>query len=309
VVLIMGVQASGKSTLARGLAEKGYVRLNRDELGGRMTKLHALLERHLVSGERRVVADNTYPTRAVRNELVETAWKHGVGVRCIFVDTPIEQAQVNAVIRMLDRYGRLLDPRDIRKAAKEDPNTFGPQVQYRWLADLEKPTLDEGFESVETLSFVRTWPSDHRGRAVFIELDGVVRVSRSKRRAPLESADVEVLPEGLEVIRRYAAEGYRIIGLAWLPEIEAKLTTPEAAAACFLATETATGVKMDFAFCPHGPGPLACWCRRPLPGLGVRAIRERLLDPAQSLMVGRTPHDRLFAERLGLVYLDHRGTR
>ena len=61
-------------------------------------------------GTRRVVLDNTYLTRASRNAVVETAWAHGVPVRCVWLQTSLEDAQVNVVQRMLARHGRLLGP-------------------------------------------------------------------------------------------------------------------------------------------------------------------------------------------------------
>jgi aryl-alcohol dehydrogenase-like predicted oxidoreductase len=304
VVLVMGIQAAGKSTAVRGFVDEGYVRLNRDEIGGRMSGLHQILDRTLAN-DRRIVLDNTYATRASRNEAIEIAWRHGASVRCVFLDTPIEDAQVNAVIRMLDRHGELLGPAAIRQAAKKDPNTFAPGVQYRWLEELERPTLEEGFESVDVAPFVRRWPKDHDGRALFIELDGVLRRSRSGKRAPLDPNDVEPIRHRAEFLHRAAAEGMRIIALAWLPEIDARGTTHDAARGCFRATEEALGVAMTVAYCPHGPGPIACWCRRPLPGLGVSMIRAHRLDPKACTVVGRTPHDRTFAERLGMRYVDH----
>src|SRR5262249_18673625 len=136
-------------------------------------------------------------------------------------------------------------------------------------------------------------------------LDGVLRRSRSGRRAPLDREDLEVVASRAEMLRRRAAEEELVVALAWIPEIESKLTTLEAALECFRATEAALGVKMELAYCPHGPGPAVCWCRRPIPGLGVKMIREHRLDPGACTLVGRTPQDRLFAERLGFRYLDH----
>jgi len=40
--------------------------------------------------------------------------------------------------------------------------------------------------------------------------------------------------------------------------------------------------------------------RKPLPGLGVLAIEEYELDPGRCIVVGASPADRGFAERLGM---------
>ena len=111
VVLVMGIPGAGKSRLAADHVARGYVRLNRDERGGTLRALAAELDETLASGAPRVVLDNTYLTRATRSDVVEAAGRHGARVRCIWIDTPLAQAQVNLVERLLDRFGRLPDPR------------------------------------------------------------------------------------------------------------------------------------------------------------------------------------------------------
>jgi histidinol phosphatase-like enzyme len=56
--------------------------------------------------------------------------------------------------------------------------------------------------------------------------------------------------------------------------------------------------------CPHAGGPPKCWCRKPLPGLGLLLARRHHLDLSSSIHVGRGPADRGFAERLGMRYVD-----
>ncbi len=53
---------------------------------------------------------------------------------------------------------------------------------------------------------------------------------------------------------------------------------------------------------PPGGGPARCWCRKPLPGLGVELIARHRLDPASSIYVGRDAADRTFAASLGVAY-------
>ena len=50
-----------------------------------------------------------------------------------------------------------------------------------------------------------------------------------------------------------------------------------------------------------------CWCRKPLPGLGVALIVRHRLDAARCLCVGSGSLDRTFAERLGFAYHDQAG--
>ncbi len=94
VAVVMGMPGAGKSTLARELEANGYERINRDELGGSLTSLIPHLEKAVGDGKRQVVLDNTYPTRASRNEVIETAWRLGAQVRCIWLQTSIGGAQM-----------------------------------------------------------------------------------------------------------------------------------------------------------------------------------------------------------------------
>ena len=54
-------------------------------------------------------------------------------------------------------------------------------------------------------------------------------------------------------------------------------------------------------YCPHAPGPPVCWCRKPLPGLGLWLIDEYGLDPQRCVVVGDSAADRGFASRLGMA--------
>lgn len=67
------------------------------------------------------------------------------------------------------------------------------------------------------------------------------------------------------------------------------------------------GAHIDaFYYCPHHPEAKlpayrrACDCRKPAPGLILRAIREHDIDPAASLMIGDAPRDIACAEQAGV---------
>ena len=103
----MGLPGAGKSTLAAGFTARGYQRLNRDEAGGSLRDVATALDRALAAGHSRVVVDNTYVSRAARREMIHTASQRGLSVRCLWLSTAIEDAQVNAVTRIVEkRHGR-----------------------------------------------------------------------------------------------------------------------------------------------------------------------------------------------------------
>ena len=83
--------------------------------------------------------------------------------------------------------------------------------------------------------------------------------------------------------------------------------TTEQVDASFARMQELLGVSIEMLYCPHGAGPPICWCRKPLPGLGVVFIQRFRLDPPQCIYVGTGSQDHGFARRLGFQYCDARG--
>jgi aryl-alcohol dehydrogenase-like predicted oxidoreductase len=297
VVVIVGLPGAGKTTLASDLEREGYLRLNRDEAGGRLADLLPELAARLAGGQRRVVLDNTYGSRAARNAVIEAAWAQGVPVRSVWLTTSLEDAQVNAVGRMLAKHGRLLEPGEMKRLSRRDPGAFAPQALFRHRRELEPPDVAEGFVRVDEVPFVRRRPEGRAGRAILFWYDDVLRAP-----GPGSPGDVTPLPGRREALARYRAEGWILLGLSWHPEIAAGRRTIEQVEAIFERTHEMLGVRLDHRYCPHADGPPACWCRKPLPGLGVELIERHGLDPARCVYVGREPADRTFARVLGFGF-------
>jgi len=200
VVILMGMPAAGKSTSAEALVARGYERLNRDERGGTLRGLAAVLEERLQQGVRRVVLDNTYGARAERNRVIEVAWGHGLPVRCVWLTTDLAQAQRNAIGRLLSRYGRLPDRAELRVLARDDPQAFGPGVLARFQRTFEPPRDDEGFSAIAARPFVRrgddvgvpatfvTFAAWDQAREALADEPLVVLVGWSRGRAPRPEA-------------------------------------------------------------------------------------------------------------------------
>ena len=141
VVLVMGIPGAGKTRVAEEYVARGYVRLNRDERGGSLRDVAVALDEALAAGVRRAVLDNTYLTRASRSYAIESASRHGIATRCLWLDTPLAQAQVNAVERLLDRLGAL-PTRGAEAVARTEPGVvITPTSQMRALrSSRRRPT-------------------------------------------------------------------------------------------------------------------------------------------------------------------------
>ena len=137
-VVVLGFPAAGKSSWTAQHLPRHH-RLNRDTEGGRLDDLLPPLSAALAAG-RDVVLDNTYATRAARAPLLALAKQHGARARCVWIDASIEDAQVNAVTRMVRAHGKLPSPAEIKTLAKRDPGVYGPGALFAYRKAFEPPT-------------------------------------------------------------------------------------------------------------------------------------------------------------------------
>jgi len=273
VVVLMGIAGAGKSRLAESWAERGYERLNRDTIGGTLRGLAQRLDERLASGVDRLVLDNTYITRASRADVLRVAAKHGAAVRCVHVATSPADAQINVVTRMLDRYGELLGPAEMKTHGKKDPNLLVPTALFRMIRELEAPAADEGFASIEVLPFRR-------------EIPGGLR--------PGSALAFDVLGRG-DVLAGIPRD-HPLLVFAWQP--------PAGASAEVAALAEREERSIDFVACTHGEGPPVCWCRPPLPGAWLWFAKRRGVGTAGSVLYGSAAAHRTMATALGLQFVD-----
>jgi aryl-alcohol dehydrogenase-like predicted oxidoreductase/predicted kinase len=278
IVILMGIPGAGKSRLAAGYVERGHVRLNRDERGGSLRALTGELDEQLAAGVRRVVLDNTYLTRAARSRVLETADRHSLAVRCVWLDTPLAQAQVNLVKRLLERFGALPTPDQVRVAARREPWLMLPTSQMRALRELESPSMDEGFAAVERVPFARASVSGERP-GVFVGASAMACAGIDEALADANPAAPHLLFE-------------------WTPGGDASSLRGEAARIAH-----AVAGPVELAVCPHPAGPPSCWCRPPLPGLLLAFARAHSIHPPRSILVGCSTAHQTLAATLGARYV------
>lgn len=139
--------------------------------------------------------------------------------------------------------------------------------------------------------------SEHR-RAVFLDRDGVINEERGHVHT---IENFHFLPGALEGCRRMAAAGYLLIvatnqaglarGLYSVAEFE-RLTAWVARR--FAEHEAPLAATY---YCPHHPEAtvaalrLVCDCRKPAPGLLIRAQRDLRIDMPNSVMIGDKESD------------------
>lgn len=306
VVLIVGYNAAGKTTLVKEFTDAGFNRLNRDEAGGKVDDLVKPARQILEAGGDTVgvVLDNTFPTVESRAPFIQLAKDVGAQARCVWLATSFEDAQLNACLRMIRRMGRLLDPSELKKS--KDPNIFRPAAIFSYKKKFKKPTEAEGFVKVEKREFVRVWESKYKNKAIILDYDDTLRRSTGPKQWPEQPDHVEVLPNRAAVLKRYQREGYLLLGASNQSAV-AKGLSMEMAVACFDRTNELLGVDIDYLFCPHNVPPVECYCRKPHPGIGAHFIEKHKLNPALCIMVGDQTSDKTFAKRCGFQYQDAEG--
>ncbi len=300
IVLVVGYPASGKSTICQTYEEKGFVRINRDAVGGTLADLLPIIEQHLKEGEAKLILDNTYGTKESRKPVVDLAKRYGVLPTCLWLTTSIEDAQFNACMRMMKRFGAVLGPEAIKE--KKDPNTFPAAALFRYRKTLEKPTTDEGFGEVQQETFQRVWGPEYSNAAYILDYDGCLRETISGDNFPTTPEDIRILPGRKEVLQGLADQGALLLGASNQSGVAKGLLTAHQACACFERTNELLGVDIKYNFCPHRVPPISCYCRKPMPGMGVEFIETHKLDPSLTIMVGDMKSDETFAKRCGFQF-------
>jgi HAD superfamily hydrolase (TIGR01662 family) len=313
IVIVMGYNAGGKTTLVKEFTDQGYHRINRDELGGTIEKQAAHAEAAFGDGKDKVVLDNTYPTIESRESIIAVGKKLGVPVRCVWLQTSFEDAQLNACLRQIDQTGDIIMPDDFKGRG---PNLFPPVAIFTYKNKFENkkknqkhpgkqtPKTEHGFSEVEKRPFVRVWPSDYTNEAVILDADDTLRTSRGLYPWPVAALEVEIIAGCGDKLKADKAKGKLLLGVSNQSTHEKKETqTPiHLIDACFERTNKLLDVEIEWHYCPHYRFPVACYCRKPHSGLGARLIRKHKLDPSKCIYVGDSTSDKTFAGRCGFQF-------
>lgn len=299
----MGFPGSGKSTVTKSLIAEGYRNHNRDIFGGTRDMYNNALEALVQSGEKKLVLDNTYPDPDTRSGPLAIAKKYGYSIEAWLMETTLEQSMYNAVSRQVKTYGKVLDNEEL--AATKSPNMFPVLVQYRYRKQFVMPTVEEGFDTVKTIPFVKEpLPKDYVNKAIILDYDGTIRTTKTGNKAPNTVDDIVILPGRYEVLQAYKERGYILLGVSNQAGISKGHLDKSMATSCFQETHKKLGITLDYRFCPHQSVPVNCYCRKPGVGFAVEFIHKYKLDPSRCIMVGDMTSDKTFAKRAGFKYQD-----
>ena len=131
VVILVGLQGSGKSTLFRERFARTHLHISKDLLprsAHKRRRQRLLVDEALARGES-IVVDNTHPTRADRAEIIAQARARGARVIGYYVEAAVSDA---------------LRRNALRKGIARVP----PVAVYTTQRRLEPPSLDEGFDAL-----------------------------------------------------------------------------------------------------------------------------------------------------------------
>ena len=145
-------------------------------------------------------------------------------------------------------------------------------------------------------------------KAAFFDRDGTINVDTGYL---YETEKLKFIPRVPELIKKYNDEGYLVIVVTNQSGIARGMFTVEQMERfneyMNSRLQNEYGAHIDaFYYCPHLPEITGeCDCRKPKPGLFLRAIREYNIDPAQSVSYGNSERDKMASFAAGIH--DYRG--
>jgi HAD superfamily hydrolase (TIGR01662 family) len=301
--MLVGLPASGKSSVAKEYIEKGYVHLNRDSAGGKVINLLPKMQQAISEGKN-VILDNTFLTKESRAPFIQACTELKVAVDCIHIGSSFDDCQYNACQRMYDKFGKVLSNEEI-KQQKKDPNTFPLAVLFSARKRFEPPA-GEGLASVAYCKFVRKYNESFTNRALILDFDDTIRQTKNDEFYPIDTDNIEILPNRKEKLQEYIDKGYILLGVSNQSGVHKGVLTKEKATECFEFTNKLLGHKIDYRFDIGPARPPFEYTRKPYVGFGVEFVNKYKLKNSECIMVGDLHTDVGFAKSCGFQYYDQK---
>jgi D-glycero-D-manno-heptose 1,7-bisphosphate phosphatase len=147
------------------------------------------------------------------------------------------------------------------------------------------------------------------GAAVFLDRDGVLSrslVKDGKAYAPRALKDFRLLPRAADSVKRLQIAGFIVIVVTNQPDIGNELVSRAVVDAMNDRLKSRTSID-DLEVCPHRQDE-GCSCRKPKPGMLLKAAQRHGIDLKRSFMVGDRASDISAGQAVGCrsVFIDRR---
>lgn len=137
-------------------------------------------------------------------------------------------------------------------------------------------------------------------KALFLDLDGTIIMTRSGNKFPVDSSDWMFIPKILDKIKFYVDQGFIVCIVTNQGGIELGHTTHEDIIKKLkdITEEMEQAIRIDVntVYCPSING----YHRKPAPGMAYTLAIKLEIDLNESVMIGNSKSDKTFAENAGI---------
>lgn len=183
---------------------------------------------------------------------------------------------------------------------------------HEYVHDMGTPERLADVEADVKSGVVSALHKSQKQKAVFLDRDGTVNVHKGYITNPKE---IKMLPHAADAISKFNRLGYLSIIITNQPVIARGECTEEELRNIHNYLETLLGEEGAYVdgiyYCPHHPDQgyeneipelkIKCNCRKPSPGLILRAAEDFNIDLSKSYMVGDSPRDTQAALNAGCI--------
>ena len=141
-------------------------------------------------------------------------------------------------------------------------------------------------------------------KAIFLDRDGVINKDKG---LIYKIEDVEIFPYVYKALQLLKNKGYKLIVITNQPSVARGLISIDGIREIHNSINKKLNNLIDrFYFCPHHPNAnleiyrRICECRKPAPGLILRAAKDLDIDLTKSWMIGDMPSDIVSGKSAGL---------
>ena len=143
-------------------------------------------------------------------------------------------------------------------------------------------------------------------KTIFLDRDGVINRNPPNKGYVRKWAEFTFIPNARKAIRELTESGYRIIVITNQAGIGRGLYSEQSLTdihSRMVAEISKTGGTIDAVYyCPHHP-EAGCECRKPKPGMLIRAAREHNIELSNAYLIGDVPTDIEAGQRVGTTTL------